>query len=104
MDIDNIFKSDKKDVMLTLRISEKEKRFIDKNNISPSALFRECLNDLEESTVFNKKIQLKKAWKESCKKGDERFSVCVNCGKIYLGKAANLEKNIRVCKTCAEKK
>jgi len=103
MDINNIFKPDKKGVMITLRISEENKNFIDKNNISPSAFFRECLKDLKESTVFNKNIELKKAWKESYNKGDEKFTVCNNCGKIYFAKIKDFEKGIRLCKECLKK-
>lgn len=100
MDMDNIFKPDKKDVVITLRISEDEKKFIDENNLSPSALFREFLGDLKESTLFKERRKMQDAWTKSLNKGKERFSVCNSCKKIYLGKTEELEKGIRVCKKC----
>lgn len=58
IDIKDIIKQPK-EVVITIRITEKDKQFIDDNNINPGELFRKAINNIKEvseNDTKNKKV------------------------------------------------
>lgn len=53
VEISNIQKKEKKEIILTIRTTKSNKQWLDKNNISPTKLFNEAIIDLKEKLKQN---------------------------------------------------
>ncbi|MBT7238288.1 hypothetical protein HN865_05575 [Candidatus Woesearchaeota archaeon] len=93
MELSDLQKSvENKNVVLTVRTTEENKKWMDKNDISPSLLFDEAIKEIKQKLIQNVKRKNCVICKETSKTmnmglGMESSSFCSKkCMKIYLSK------------------
>jgi hypothetical protein len=90
VELAKIQKPENKDVILTVRTTQENKKWMDDNNISPSLFFDEAIKDLKEKlkkNVHRKECVIcgKPTKEVRLGKGVETFSFCSpHCMKVYV--------------------